>query len=161
MGKTGLSGSWLLAAVRTYILLLRAPMGRLWCGAGEQSRKRATHHCCRTLREHDIMELLQRNTQTHEAPGDTSGTVRLQKPGQPPPTGPGPQKKTSSRETYFPTAAEKMDYSLLKLSSRTFNTIQVMTPWERKKSLETKHIQELVLSLNRPLVQLLLQQSSR
>lgn len=75
---------------QTYILLLRAPTGRLWCGTGEQSRTRATHHCCRTLREHGIVELLQRDTQTHEAPGDTSGTVRLQKPGQPPPTGPGP-----------------------------------------------------------------------
>lgn len=35
----------------TYVLLLRASMGRPWCGAGEQSRKTAKHQCCSALLE--------------------------------------------------------------------------------------------------------------
>lgn len=43
---------------QTYILLLRASMGRPWCGTGEHRRNTAKHHCCRTLREHNILEFL-------------------------------------------------------------------------------------------------------
>lgn len=45
---------WKMSLNLTYILLLRASIGRPKCGTGEQSRNRAKHHCCRTLLEQNI-----------------------------------------------------------------------------------------------------------
>ncbi len=49
---------------QTYILLLRASIGRPKCGTGEQRRNRAKHHCCRTLLEQNIF--LKTNKQTNK-----------------------------------------------------------------------------------------------
>lgn len=47
--------------IQTYILLLRASIGRPKCGTGEQSKKTAKHHCCRTVLEKNIISAKRRN----------------------------------------------------------------------------------------------------
>lgn len=65
----------------THILPLSASMERPWCGTGAQSSTSAKQQRCRTLREQNILQVLQEHTERGRADEELERSEKLRETG--------------------------------------------------------------------------------